>query len=101
MCVAFLNKLVAGCYFKPPAPSEQKVGALSQQLIMLDGISLSGHSHTVTRDESFPYQLGRVVERPLELNLGGIGLHPAEDVHQLALGDSVDDGVRVSTDRDV
>ena len=62
---------------------------------------LSGHSHTVTRDESFPYQLGRVVERPLELNLGGIGLHPADDVHQLTLGDSVDDGVRVSTDRDV
>ena len=66
---------------------------------MLDGISLSGH--TVTRDESFPYQLGRVVERPLELNLGGVGLHPADDVHQLTLGDSVDDGVRVSTDRDV
>ena len=61
----------------------------------------SQQHHTVTRDESFPYQLGRVVERPLELNLGGIGLHPADDVHQLTLGDSVDDGVRVSTDRDV
>ena len=71
---------------------------------MLDGISLSGESqehHTVTRDESFPYQLGRVVERPLELNLGGIRLHPADDVHQLTLGDSVDDGVWVSTDRDI
>ena len=69
-----------------------------------DGISLNGHSHkvqVVTRDESFPYQLRRVVERPLELNLGGIGLHPADDVHQLTLGDSVDDGVRVSTDGDV
>ena len=71
---------------------------------MLDGISLSGESqqhHTATRDESFPYQFGRVVEGPLELNLGGVGLHPAEDVHQLTLGDSVDDGLWVSTDRDI
>ena len=71
---------------------------------MLDGISLSGESqqhHTVTRDESFPYQFGRVVEGPLELNLGRVGLHPAYNVHQLTLGDSVDDGLWVSTDRDI
>ena len=71
---------------------------------MLDGISLSGESeqhHTATRDESFPYQFGRVVEGPLELNLGRVGLHPTDNVHQLTLGDSVDDGLWVSTDRDI
>ena len=64
------------------------------------GVHLVGLSG-VTRERDFPDELGRVVEGPLELDLGRVGLHAADNVHQLIFRDPVNDGVRIGTDGNI
>ena len=48
-----------------------------------------------------PDHLGRVVERPPEVDVGRVGRHLAQDVHHLVLAHAVDDGDAGRTDRNV
>ena len=48
-----------------------------------------------------PDELGRVVEGPPELDLGGVARHAAHDVHPLVLGHAVDHGLGCCTNRNI